>query len=109
MNEGTKITPVGGHLLHVGIDSRNKSMETNPVLREAIFEVVENQLDANDPPETGIALARLIEEGYSEEDARVYIAQAVSVEIWDALHNKKEFNLERYIRNLENLPEEPER
>jgi len=79
----------------------------NPHLKAAFMEVVDNQIANNDPPETRRTLERLISEGISEEDARIYIAQAVCVEMWDVMKNQKTFNRERYIRNLNNLPDEP--
>ena len=81
--------------------------ETNPYLRAAFMEVVDNQLANNDPPETRETLERLMLQGISEEDARLYIAQAICVEAWDIMKNKKEFDRERFVRNLKNLPEEP--
>ena len=71
------------------------------------MEVVENQIMDNDPPEAKETLDRLMSEGISEEDAKIYLAQAVCVEIWDTMANQKEFNIERYVRNLRNLPREP--
>ncbi len=71
------------------------------------MEVVDNQIRDNDPPETLETYNRLMAQGISEQDAKIYIAQAVCVEVWDVLTNKKEFNMERFIRNLKNLPEEP--
>jgi hypothetical protein len=81
--------------------------ETNPYLTAAFMEVVDNQIASNDPPETRQTLDRLISEGISEEDARMYIGQAICLEAWDIMKNKREFNLERFVRNLKNLPEEP--
>ena len=81
--------------------------KTNPHLRAAFMEVVDNQIANNDPPETRKTLQRLTLQGMSEEDARLYIGQAVCIEVWDIMRNKREFNLERFVRNLENLPEEP--
>lgn len=71
------------------------------------MEVVDNQIAGNDPPETLEAMNRLTSEGISKQDAKNYIAQAVCVEVWDILKNQKEFNRDRYVRNLKNLPEEP--
>ena len=79
----------------------------NPHLKATFIEVVNNQLRANKPPETRQTLDRLVGQGISKEDAKIYIAQAVCVEVWDALHNEKPFNEERYLRNFERLPEEP--
>lgn len=89
---------------------KRKSDETeksNPRLKAAFLEVVDNQLKANDPPETKQTLERLIAQGISRADARIYIAQAVCVEVWDVLRNKTAFNLLRYVKNLKNLPKEP--
>ena len=71
------------------------------------MDVVDNQLRDDDPPETRQTFNRLISQGISEEDAKIYIGQAVCVEIWDIMRNRKEFNKERFIRNLKRLPEEP--
>ena len=81
--------------------------ETNPYLAAAFMEVVENQIASNDPPETRQTLDRLISEGFSEEDAKMYIGQVICVEAWAIMKNKQDFNLERFVRNLKNLPEEP--
>jgi hypothetical protein len=81
--------------------------KTNPHLKAAFMEVVDNQIRDNNPPETRETLDRLISQGISKEDARIYIGQAVCVEVWDIMRNQKEFNRERFVRNLKNLPEEP--
>jgi hypothetical protein len=82
--------------------------KSNPRLKRVFLEVVENQLEANDPPETRETLKRLTSEGISEDNAKIYIAQAVCVEVYHALKHKQEFNLQRYLKNLKRLPEEPE-
>lgn len=79
----------------------------NLYLNLAVMEVVETQLETNDPPETRQTLQRLMDQGISEENAKISIAQAVSVEIYDILKNKVEFNRERFTRNLKHLPKEP--
>lgn len=80
----------------------------NPHLKAAFLDVVNNQIANNDPPETRQTLDRLMSEGISEEEARIYIAQAVCVEMWDVMKNQKTFNRDRYIRNLKKLPKEPQ-
>jgi peroxiredoxin family protein len=79
-------------------------MEKNPYLNTAILEVVDNQITANDPPETTQTLERLKKEGYSEKEAIELIACVVSVEIFDILKTKEEFNLERFVKALNKLP-----
>ena len=83
-------------------------MKVNEHLRDAIFEVIDNQINANDPPETALTLERLVNEGYTDFQAKQLIGQAVVIEVIDAVKNKKPYNEERYLRNLRNLPKEPE-
>lgn len=79
----------------------------NPILRAQFLAVVENQLTANDPPETRETFDRLVSAGISEEDAKIYIAQAVCVEVLCILKQRRPFNLKRYVTNLKRLPEMP--
>ena len=81
--------------------------KSNPYLKLAVMEVVENQLKTNDPPETRLTLKRLTEQNISEEDAKLLIAQAVTVEIYNILKNREEFDRERFVKNLRRLPREP--
>ena len=82
--------------------------ESNPRLKSAFMGIVDNQLKANDPPETKQTLDRLIAQGISREDAKIYIAQAVCVEVFNVLKHKEPSDQARYIRNLQRLPEEPQ-
>ncbi len=79
----------------------------NPRLKAAILETVENQLTSGEPPETEETLTRLKQQGFSDADARVLLGQAVAVEIYCVLKEKKPFNRERFVRNLGNLPTQP--
>jgi hypothetical protein len=83
--------------------------EGNPILKRAFMEVVENQIRDGEPPETRETLERLTSQSISDDDARIYIGQAVCVEVWDIMRNKKEFNMQRFLRNLKNLPSEPQK
>ena len=82
-------------------------MEENPYLKSAILEVVDNQLKANDPPETRKTLERLIAEGYAEDDARGLIGSIVAAEMFDVMKQQKPFNLERFVKALKALPKLP--
>ena len=84
-----------------------KQMKTNPRMKKIILGVVDNQLRANDPPETRSTLKRLVEEGYSEKDAKELIGCAVTSEIFDIMKNSEEFDLERYVAALNELPKLP--
>jgi hypothetical protein len=76
-------------------------------LKATILDTVDNQLKSGNPPETRHNFNRLIGEGLSEEDAKIYIGQAVTVEIFNIMKHGEPFNMERYLKNLSRLPEEP--
>jgi hypothetical protein len=82
-------------------------MKVNENLRNAIFEVIDNQINDNNPAETALTLKRLRDEGHSEFEARQLIGQAVAVELFCVMKKKIPFNEARYIKNLKNLPKEP--
>jgi hypothetical protein len=84
-----------------------KKSEGNPHLRAAIMEVVENQLRDNDPPQTQQTFNRLIEAGCSENKAKRLIACVVSTEIFDVLKKNEPFDLDRFVKGLNNLPAMP--
>ncbi len=83
------------------------NQKANPRLKAAFLQVVDNQLRANDPPETRETFNRLVAQGISESDAKLYIAQVVSAETFDMLKHKRPFNRQRYVKNLTRLPEPP--
>lgn len=45
-------------------------MKVNENLRNAIFEVIDNQVNANEPAETALTLKRLMNEDHSEFEAK---------------------------------------
>ncbi len=90
-----------------GRRGERKEEKTNPHLRAAFLEVVNNQLRENNPPETIETLERLMAEGYSAEEAKDLIAQVVAVEAYVVMKTQTNFNRERFVRNLMALPQEP--
>ncbi len=80
---------------------------SNKILKAAILEIVENQLRDGNPPETRQAYERLIEAGYSDEDARNLIGCVVSSEIFEVLKNHQPYDRERYVTMLKRLPTLP--
>ena len=81
--------------------------KANPVLNAAIMKVVDNQLRGNNPPQTGQTFKRLMAAGHSEKEAKRLIACVVSVEVFDILKQQQPFNLERFVKALDNLPALP--
>lgn len=86
-----------------------KYEKNNSRLKAAFLEVVDNQLNANDPPETRQTFERLIAQGISREDAIIFIAQAVCLEVFCIIKNKETYNRARYVKNLQRLPKEPKK
>ena len=82
-------------------------METNPYLKAAILEVVNNQIKNNDPPETKQTFNRLLNEGLSKNEAKRLIGCVVSSEIFDILKKKEKFNQTRFVKALNKLPTLP--
>lgn len=82
-------------------------MEANENVRQEIFNIVNNQMATNNPPETKETFNRLKKEGYNDFEARQLIGQCVAVELFDILKHHKRFDEARYIRHLKQLPKEP--
>ena len=80
----------------------------NPELQAAILEAVENQLEADDPPETRMTYERLLREGHSEEAARKFIGCVVASEVFEVMKQKRFFDPVRFVEALNRLPEIPE-
>lgn len=68
---------------------------------------VERQLSENEPVETGITLRRLMEEGFSEKEAKHLIAQCVAVEMHEVMASDTPYRKDRYVAMLKQLPAEP--
>lgn len=82
-------------------------MKENDILREQISEIVKNQIENNNPPETKIIYKQLTKSGFNDFQSRQMIGQCVAVELFEIIKMKKPFDNDRYIRNLKNLPKEP--
>jgi hypothetical protein len=79
----------------------------NERLRAAILEVTNNQIRDNNPPETKQALIRLQEQGLSEEEALKLIGYVVASEVFNVLKENRQYDKEKYITALNNLPKLP--
>jgi len=78
-----------------------------PRVSKFILQVVENQLNDNQPAEARQALERLIAAGFSEEDSKHLIGSAIADEMRNVVQTSKSFNAERYVELLGKLPELP--
>ena len=82
-------------------------MEENLYLKSTILEVVNNQLQADDPPIVRQTFDRLIAEGYSEIEAKKLIGCVLAIEIFEILKKQEPYNDDRYTKALNRLPELP--
>ena len=82
-------------------------MEPNYKLRDQIFEIINNQMKNNDPPETTLTYNRLINAGFNKFQTMQMIGQCLAVELFEVMKNRKLFDESRYIKNLRLLPKEP--
>ncbi len=76
---------------------------TNPRLKQALLEVIENQLRDSDPPETRQTLERLLASGYGREAAITQIAAALLEEMYEMLAQRIPFNRARFTQRLDRL------
>ena len=83
------------------------TLKTNEKLREQIFEIIENQLRDNDPPETKLTFDRLQKQGFDDFQTTKMIGQCLAVELMEVIKFKKPYNNARYVKNLSSLPKEP--
>ena len=82
-------------------------MEPNEKLRNQIFEIINDQIKSNDPPETTLTYNRLINEGFNEFQTMQMIGQCVAVELFEVMKHRKPYDESRYTKNLKLLPKEP--
>ncbi len=82
-------------------------MDTNEEMREHIFEILNNQLRENDPPETKKTFDRLKKQGVDTFQAKQMMGQCLTIELFDVLKFGKPYNNNRYIKNLLALPNKP--
>ncbi len=69
---------------------------------------VENQLLENNPAEVLQTFERLRAMGYAEKDAKYLMAQCVASEMNRAVELDVQFDRQRYIELLQQLPQSPE-
>ncbi len=75
----------------------------DPLLKNIILDVVNKQIQGNDPPETRQTLERLMAAGYARQEAIEMIGSALVEIIWELLQDRKEFDVKRYRALLDEL------
>ena len=74
-----------------------------PGLNSAVNEVLDNQLNDGDPPETKQTLDRLIASGHDEQAARKLIADVLFLEIRAVMDSGEPYDNDRYTSALSQL------
>ena len=75
--------------------------------KAAILEAVDNQLKDNTPPETRQTYQRLLNQGFSNAEAREMIGAVVSSEIFEVVKNQEAYDQNRFIAALHKLLQMP--
>ncbi|MEH7235176.1 hypothetical protein [Bacillus sp. JJ1562] len=76
----------------------------NYKLKSKVIEIVDNQININEPKSTKQTLERLIEMGFSEIESKEMIGRVLVEEMYDILKNQVPFNEKRYANKLKMLP-----
>ena len=76
---------------------------SNPILHIIIHQTVENQIAANEPPETAKTLERLLSQGKTRHEAVHEIGIVLAEEMFGIMTTKQPYNEQRYIRKLRRL------
>jgi len=81
--------------------------EESELARAAIFEAIDTQLADGEPPETAETMKRLMDDGYSQDEAYRLIGCVLADEMFEVMKYEREYDNERYVRLLRKLPTMP--
>ncbi|MGH9833212.1 MAG: hypothetical protein ACRD9Y_09355 [Blastocatellia bacterium] len=77
-------------------------------LHRTLMEGIHNQIRENNPPETEATLERLLAEGFSKNEAMNLIGHVLAAEIFEVMKYQREYDQEKYVSRLHDLPQLPE-
>ena len=75
----------------------------NPRLQKLAFEVIENQIRDNDPPETKATWDRLKSAGYSDLQIKKMIGGVFIQHLYHVMKDLVPMDTEKYVQDLERL------
>ena len=75
----------------------------NPRLQKMVFEVIENQIRDNDPPETKATWDRLKSAGYSDLQIKKMIGGVFIQHLYHVMKDLVPMDTEKYVQDLERL------
>ncbi len=82
-------------------------MDSHEIVKEQLLQVVENQLNMDDPPETKATLTRLLGLGINKKRAKLMIADCIQIQMQEMFRDEKVFDTNRYSELLNKLPNNP--
>src|SRR5688572_20358724 len=83
--------------------------EIDPRLHLTIHEIVATQIVDENPPEVWATAQRLRKLGYGRHEILHMLGAAMTPQLWEALHNQREYDAEAHRAALAALPESWER
>ena len=75
--------------------------------REVLFEIIENQMKADNPPETKVTYHRLTAAGHSRKETMKLLACVLLVELNDMVREKRIYDEASYVKKLKALSRLP--
>jgi hypothetical protein len=80
---------------------------SRPLVGAQLREILQAQIDAEDPPEVKTTFSRLQREGLTPEYAFSLLSAVLLLELNAIVRDKREFDRAGYIRHLQALPTLP--
>ena len=78
--------------------------KASPEVKRVILEAVKDQIESNNPPATKQTYERLLSENITEEDAYIYLGQALISEMFVMMKEKRQYDEDNYVKLLSQLP-----
>ena len=99
---------------HPELDTKRETVtidgsELNPRLHLTVHEIVATQLADDDPPEVWATAQRLRRLGYGRHEILHMLSAAMAPQLWAAMHDQREYDLEHHRSALAALPDAWER
>lgn len=86
------------------MSDNNSEKEINERLTRAIYAVIDQQIAEKNPPDTLIAYERLLEDGFTHDEAYALIGHLVGMEMAEEIRGEGGLNMARFAAALEELP-----
>lgn len=77
------------------------------IAREALFEAIENQMKAGNPPATKETFNRLRAAGHSRKETMKFLACVLLCELNEMLRDNRTYDEMSYVNRLKMLPQLP--